>query len=305
MLRSDWLRYTRYLFVISRISEVTIEFLVLWLVEMNHVSCDSHLARGARPMYIHTLYNSSTLVSSNDITKAFQFITFLQFFFFAVPGAPQSLFCQNRTTSQIKVSWDAPVLTNGVLSCYQVTVKGLKGEKRSHWFYVIKELIIWHRLLPLKSRAVISCWRGKISPYWPRALWKLLMPCEQKQTKNPKIIMFKKCLCLKTKQNTEMSDEDHSDSELNYPEKQETAERKAIVVVVGILTKLKQAEIPVWKVSSGCIDFRNKKVPYSLSLGQYSKASVWYFTVKTERWRLISSYCYSKSPSLKQLSYRI
>ena len=71
------------------------------------------------------------------------------------------------------------------------------------------------------------------------------MPCEQKQTKNPKIIMFKKCLCLKTKQNTEMSDEDHSDSELNYPEKQETAERKAIVVVVGILTKLKQAEIPV------------------------------------------------------------
>ena len=38
--------------------------------------------------------------------------------------------------------------------------------------------------------------------------------------------MFKKFLCLKTKQNTEMSDEEHSDSEFYYPEEQETAERK-------------------------------------------------------------------------------
>ena len=67
------------------------------------------------------------------------------------------------------------------------------------------------------------------------------MPCEQKQTQNPKKIMFKEFLCLKTKQNTEMSDEEHSDSEFYYPEEQETA----AVAVVGILTKLKQAEIPV------------------------------------------------------------
>ena len=39
--------------------------------------------------------------------------------------------------------------------------------------------------------------------------------------------MFKEFLCLKTKQNTEMSDEEHSDSEFYYPEEQETAERKA------------------------------------------------------------------------------
>ena len=39
--------------------------------------------------------------------------------------------------------------------------------------------------------------------------------------------MFKKFLCLKTKQNTEMSDEEHSDSEFYYPEEQETAKRKA------------------------------------------------------------------------------
>ena len=40
---------------------------------------------------------------------------------------------------------------------------------------------------------------------------------EQKQTENPKKIMFKEFLCLKTKQNTEMSDEEHSDSEFYYP----------------------------------------------------------------------------------------
>ena len=38
------------------------------------------------------------------------------------------------------------------------------------------------------------------------------MPCEQKQTKNP-IKMFKEFLRLETKQNTEMSDGEHSDSE--------------------------------------------------------------------------------------------
>ena len=50
--------------------------------------------------------------------------------------------------------------------------------------------------------------------------------------------MFNKFLCLKTKQNTEMSDEEHSDSEFYYPEDQETAEREArVVAMVGILRK--------------------------------------------------------------------
>ena len=39
--------------------------------------------------------------------------------------------------------------------------------------------------------------------------------------------MFQKCLCLKTKQNTEMREEEHSDSGFYYPEEQEMAERKA------------------------------------------------------------------------------
>ena len=54
------------------------------------------------------------------------------------------------------------------------------------------------------------------------------MPCEQnsnkKNSKSNKL-MFKKFLCLKTKQNIEMSDEEHSDSEFYYPEEQETAEK--------------------------------------------------------------------------------
>ena len=39
--------------------------------------------------------------------------------------------------------------------------------------------------------------------------------------------MFKEFICLKTKQNTEMSDEEHSDSDFYFLEEQETAERKA------------------------------------------------------------------------------
>ena len=62
---------------------------------------------------------------------------------------------------------------------------------------------------------------------WLLTIMKILIPCEQKQTQNPKRIMFKKFLCLKTKQNTEMSDEEHSDSEFYYPEEQETSKRKA------------------------------------------------------------------------------
>ena len=78
------------------------------------------------------------------------------------------------------------------------------------------------------------------------------MPSE-KQTENPK-----KIICLKTKQNTEMSDEEHSDSEFYYPEEHEMAEEWMLVAVVAVLTKLKQAETPGWDVSSGCIDFHSK-----------------------------------------------
>ena len=39
--------------------------------------------------------------------------------------------------------------------------------------------------------------------------------------------MFKKFLYLKTKQNSEMSDEEHSDSEFHCLEEQETVENKA------------------------------------------------------------------------------
>ena len=113
-------------------------------------------------------------------------------------------------------------------------------------FYIINHVIIWHRLLPVTSRAVIGCWRARILRNDAgimkivNALWTT--------TQNPKKILY-----IKTKQNTVMSDEEHSDNEFYNPEMQETAERNG-----GILTKLKQAEILVWKVSPGCTDFRKK-----------------------------------------------
>ena len=70
--------------------------------------------------------------------------------------------------------------------------------------------------------------------------------------------MFKKFLCLTTKKNTEMSDEDIQTVNFIILMSKKR-QREKLVAVVGILIKLKQAEIPVWKVSSGCIDFRNKK----------------------------------------------
>ena len=62
--------------------------------------------------------------------------------------------------------------------------------------------IKWHRLLPVES--------------------KLLMPCEQKQSQNPK----KKRFSLETKQNPEMSEEKHSDNEFYYAKEQQTAEKR-------------------------------------------------------------------------------
>ena len=51
------------------------------------------------------------------------------------------------------------------------------------------------------------------------------MPSEQKQTQNPKNVIFKTFLCLKTKTKTitEMTKKT-SDSEFYYAEEQETAE---------------------------------------------------------------------------------
>ena len=123
--------------------------------------------------------------------------------------------------------------------------------------------------------------------------------------------MFKEFLCLKTKQNTEMSDGRTFRQWIVLScMKSKKRQREKLVAVVAILTKWKQVEIPVWKVSSSCTDFRNKKChiinylltstersvftytvkyqtsawlnwPRYRSVNIYIKASVWYFTVKT------------------------
>ena len=67
------------------------------------------------------------------------------------------------------------------------------------------------------SHAVIDCWRGEISPWWPREKTKSQIKILKKNFFN---------MPYKTKQNTEMSDEEHFDSEFHYPKEQETAEER-------------------------------------------------------------------------------
>ena len=51
------------------------------------------------------------------------------------------------------------------------------------------------------------------------------MPCKKKKVKlKSKKYIFN--MPYKTKQNTEMSDEEHFDSEFHYPKEQETAEER-------------------------------------------------------------------------------
>lgn len=43
-----------------------------------------------------------------------------------VPSAPQRLRVLTKTTSQIKITWEAPAISNGVLRGYQIDVRGKK-----------------------------------------------------------------------------------------------------------------------------------------------------------------------------------
>ena len=60
--------------------------------------------------------------------------------------------------------------------------------------------------------------------------------------------MFKTFLCLKTKQNAEMSDEEHSDIEFYYPEEHGRH-----------FYKFEGSGDTFIKISTGGIDFRNKR----------------------------------------------
>lgn len=42
-----------------------------------------------------------------------------------VPSAPQCLRVLNKSTSQIKIIWEPPATSNGVLKGYQIVVRGI------------------------------------------------------------------------------------------------------------------------------------------------------------------------------------
>ena len=88
------------------------------------------------------------------------------------------------------------------------------------------------------------------------------MPCEQKQTQNPKIYIFLLSF-FALKLNKILKRATKNIETRAYMDfiilKSKKRQKGKLVAVVVILTKLKQAEIAVWKVSFGCIDFPNKK----------------------------------------------
>ena len=58
------------------------------------------------------------------------------------------------------------------------------------WYFAqarpIIYIIIWHSLLPVKSRAVIGCWRGKILHIMTAGIMKIVNALWTKQTQKPK-----------------------------------------------------------------------------------------------------------------------
>ena len=54
---------------ISKISDVTVEFLVFWLVELNRLSRDSHLVRGDNHMSLEIVLQKE--VSKGNLKRTF------------------------------------------------------------------------------------------------------------------------------------------------------------------------------------------------------------------------------------------
>lgn len=87
-----------------------------------------------------TYTGPKTTYIANDLTPATKYSFYLQactdgddsplsdivtiFTLESVPSAPQRLRVLTKTTSQIKITWEAPAISNGVLRGYQVDVRG-------------------------------------------------------------------------------------------------------------------------------------------------------------------------------------
>ena len=90
-------------------------------------------------------------------------------------------------------------------------------------------ILLYYYMAQVTSSKIARCdwlltWRN-FSVMTP-GIMKIVNALWKKKPQNPKQIIFKKKISLKTKQNTEMSKEELSDSEFYYPEEQETVEER-------------------------------------------------------------------------------
>ena len=115
-----------------------------------------------------------------------------------------SFFLLNISFLKCIYSFEIPLKTNSLIS-------------KNSWEYKDVHL---HYMAQVTSGKITRCdWllTWKDSPVMAAGIMKIVnAPWTKTNSKSKKKVMFKEFLCLKTNQNTEMSDEEHSDSEFYY-----------------------------------------------------------------------------------------
>lgn len=88
---------------------------VIWRLKISPTAWHCVVKSWCMPLISHLNYTSNF----THIMSALLYVL--------VPSAPQRLRVLTKTTSQIKITWEAPAISNGVLRGYQVDVRGKKG----------------------------------------------------------------------------------------------------------------------------------------------------------------------------------
>ena len=94
---------------------------IIWLLKISPTAWHCVVKSWCMPLMSHLNYASN-----------FTHIMFA--LYVLVPSAPQRLRVLTKTTSQIKITWEAPAISNGVLRGYQVDVRGKK------WFLYFNDV---------------------------------------------------------------------------------------------------------------------------------------------------------------------
>ena len=84
----------------------------------------------------------------SHLNYASNFTHIMSALYVLVPSAPQRLRVLTKTTSQIKITWEAPAISNGVLRGYQVDVRGKKWS--SYYFNDVWGFLLLNQTLYLQ-----------------------------------------------------------------------------------------------------------------------------------------------------------